>query len=405
MKTVTRLIPCPPYDVEGMESWLFDMAAKGYILTQDGIFAGFATFECADPRHIRYRLEPAPKARGIMSDYNDPSPEAQELAAAYNWEYIAARGDFFIYRTFDPGAREMNTDPRVLALALNAVRKRRRDSVFTEIFWFIIYPALYSRIGLFTFMIELSSFLAGAIFLVCLLHLIVTFLHFLSLNRLYRRLKSMQFPDHHRSWQSHAYRYFICRTALAVFTVAVVIICAVRFSDHTMDKDKIPLSDLDAPPPFATMEVIAGDTVSYREDYFGIPNDTRHWSDPLAPDAWDWREHAVVTRSDGSVFEGGLYVTYYRTPAPWIARAVAWEWNLFLHTDQWRLFSNGLYQEIPLPSLLCDYIVAGNSHSVLTDIVFCKGCVVCKASFYQTGKPENRLTVEEIAKRIVEFVE
>ena len=38
---VYRPLPCPDYDVEGMESWLTDMAAEGLVLSPDGFFASF----------------------------------------------------------------------------------------------------------------------------------------------------------------------------------------------------------------------------------------------------------------------------------------------------------------------------------------------------------------------------
>ena len=52
-----RLPPCPPYDVEGMESWLSDMAAKGWRLEPDDFFFGLASFSRTEPGPVRYRLE------------------------------------------------------------------------------------------------------------------------------------------------------------------------------------------------------------------------------------------------------------------------------------------------------------------------------------------------------------
>jgi len=54
---VWRIVPCLPYDVEGLESWLTDQAARGLHLSRDGFFAGFAIFEKGEPRHTVYRLE------------------------------------------------------------------------------------------------------------------------------------------------------------------------------------------------------------------------------------------------------------------------------------------------------------------------------------------------------------
>ena len=58
-KLVHRLIPCPQYDVSGMECWLSDMAKQGLLLQKDGFFAGVATFEKVSPQRVKYRLQPA----------------------------------------------------------------------------------------------------------------------------------------------------------------------------------------------------------------------------------------------------------------------------------------------------------------------------------------------------------
>ena len=42
-----RLIPCADYDIEGLQSYFEEMAAKGLHLKKDGIFAHFAAFERA----------------------------------------------------------------------------------------------------------------------------------------------------------------------------------------------------------------------------------------------------------------------------------------------------------------------------------------------------------------------
>lgn len=46
-RRVCRLAPCPSYDVEGMESWLSELAQEGLLLEPDGFFAGLAFFSRA----------------------------------------------------------------------------------------------------------------------------------------------------------------------------------------------------------------------------------------------------------------------------------------------------------------------------------------------------------------------
>ena len=56
-KRVYRLVPCPWYDVEGIESWLESMAREGYFLRKEAFFSGFTSFEQGEPKTVRYRLE------------------------------------------------------------------------------------------------------------------------------------------------------------------------------------------------------------------------------------------------------------------------------------------------------------------------------------------------------------
>ena len=51
-KTIYRLVPCPQYDLSGMEHWLSDMAQNGWLLQKEGITFGIAGFEqCARRRY------------------------------------------------------------------------------------------------------------------------------------------------------------------------------------------------------------------------------------------------------------------------------------------------------------------------------------------------------------------
>ena len=69
-KLAYRLIPCPQYDVSGLECWLNQMARQGYMLQKDGFFAGVATFEKTIPQTVFYQLQPAEKSTGMWADNN-----------------------------------------------------------------------------------------------------------------------------------------------------------------------------------------------------------------------------------------------------------------------------------------------------------------------------------------------
>ena len=52
-----RLCPCNPMDIEGIQTWLEDMAQDGLILEKESVFFGFWSFEKSTPQKVLYRLE------------------------------------------------------------------------------------------------------------------------------------------------------------------------------------------------------------------------------------------------------------------------------------------------------------------------------------------------------------
>lgn len=142
-KTKTRRwIPCQSYDLEAMESWLEEMARCGWRLEQVGCFGCTAAFAAAAPQMVRYRLTSAMDADTFGTEaWLGPSEESRCLYAAYGWEYVAKRGPFYIYRTRDPAAREVDTDPHTQALVLRSLHRRARESLLTLVLlFFLVYP-------------------------------------------------------------------------------------------------------------------------------------------------------------------------------------------------------------------------------------------------------------------------
>ena len=159
LKYVLRLPPCPDYDVEGTECWLTDLAREGLLLKKDGLFAGVAVFERAVPQRVQYRLEAAQKDTSLLGDGYEPDPEQVELCAQYGWEYVARRGEFYIYRSHDPAARELNTDPAVQALALKAVKSRSVSAAIYAALWILVFllAPILKRVGLLRAILELRT--------------------------------------------------------------------------------------------------------------------------------------------------------------------------------------------------------------------------------------------------------
>lgn len=217
-----RPVPCPSWEVAELEQWLSDLAEEGYFLAETGIFFGFACFERGEPRSARYRLEPAQQEPTLRNNAEEPEPEAQALNEAFGWEFVTRHREFYIYRTFDPLAPELNTDSVVQAMALKAVRRRRMIAVITTLlsllpFWFMIELR-----GL----LLLTTAIPGMLFplaMLCILWTIAKALReFLALNRLYQQLKRGEPPVPKGNWRRCARLYLVRRGVYAALYVYVI---------------------------------------------------------------------------------------------------------------------------------------------------------------------------------------
>ena len=130
-KTYYRLAPCPSYDVEGIESWLEDLAEEGLFLTNDGFFCGFGFFHKEEPKKVKYRLQAKSSHGSFVTDSYEPLKEEMELSRELGWEFVVSHGEFFIYRSIEENVRELNSDPEVQAITLKEVKKRQFSSITT----------------------------------------------------------------------------------------------------------------------------------------------------------------------------------------------------------------------------------------------------------------------------------
>lgn len=378
-----RLPPCPAYDVEGMESWLSDMAHKGLFLAKDGFFAGVATFEYGSARNVKYRLEAAQKSTSMWSeDGGEPDPEQVELSERYSWSYIAKRGDFYIYRSFDPGARELNTDPEVQALALNVVKKRKGSAAFTLLFWLILYPILWLRGGLLLTMVNMKTWLFLLTLLFVLWMLADSLVAFVSLGKLQKKLRDGNMLSSALNWRKRTLQHHATRFLQIALAIILICIFVNNWSVSVMDDDKVQLDNYVGDMPFATILDFAGEGgTDYHMTMMGMSmgfNTVREWSDWLAPRCIEYNEHAQVTLSDGRILDGGLYVDYYETVSPIIAERLTKE---CLRIDEWE---KG-FELTETPDLNVDFAAAYYNELHFPVILIQEGNVVIRAMFYQTS--------------------
>ena len=120
---VTKWSPVNPMDFPRFESWLEEMAGKGFLVhrVQQNLFSlARVKFRRDEPHpHRRYRVCPA---QGQQQSQEKPSQELLELYADAGWTYEGDIGrpwtTLYLFSTDDPEAQEPYTDPDSFRYAL-----------------------------------------------------------------------------------------------------------------------------------------------------------------------------------------------------------------------------------------------------------------------------------------------
>lgn len=396
-KLAHRLIPCPQYDVSGMECWLSDMAKQGLLLQKDGLFAGIATFERTMPQRVKYRLQPAEKSTGMWSDNNgDPDIEVIELSKEYGWEYVAKRGEFHIYRTFDLDTRELHTDPEVQVLAMNAMRKRQRDNLFSSIFFGLFYPWLIFKGKIMISIVHIGTIPMVLIMIACLWMSINSIVSAVKLIKLRKKILNGEETGSGINWKKGAWIYHANNVLRRCVYIAAIFLFLKLMSDQILYEEYIPLTEYTKDVPFATMEdFLPSGERELINMKVGNMNTVREWSDLLSPVNYEWDEVGEVNHPDGRVLSGGLEVIYHETKAPWIAKRLAREYLL-------KGRENKEFELLELEIEGLDQVIAYNSTLHYPSIILRKGSKILYARFYTHASGTVTYELEEWAGFLAE---
>jgi len=317
-----KLPPCPLYDTEGIESWLEDLSRDGLTLQEESPFLGFLSFVPSTPRPVRYRMEPALKSQGFFdSAPNCPPEDAIALHEAFGWDFVIPLGEFFLYRSYDPHARETNTDPQIQELTLKQLKKRQRSALIAEIlgiclhicFGFLGYPVM-----LLVSLGTLTSLCLAALLLIALMNPLFLIIH---LEKQCRRLNAGDDLHRHKDWRRGQLRHY---AAKALPVVLFLVFCVGMLSSLIRQEDSVPLADYEGSVPFVTMGQLIPES-SFTRTSSPWLNELTVWKDPLIPQSFDYSESGKIVTPDGQVLDGSLFVKYHETAAPFLARQLMQE--------------------------------------------------------------------------------
>ncbi|MDW7668936.1 MAG: DUF2812 domain-containing protein [Bacillota bacterium] len=125
MKLIREMIPVNIYDIAKTQSYLSDMASKGYFLKK---LSTFAYFEKGEPEETTYRLDPLMR--------NEKKPKYEQLAhyESYGWEYVCTiTKGFHVYKTNKKDYTEIHTDPITQSYAFDYLNKNLKFSYIISI--------------------------------------------------------------------------------------------------------------------------------------------------------------------------------------------------------------------------------------------------------------------------------
>ncbi len=389
-KLVHRLIPCPQYDVSGMECWLSDMAMQGYQLQKDGFFAGVATFEKTTPQTVVYQLQPAEKSTSMWADNNgDPDEEVVELSREYGWEYVAKRGEFHIYRTSNLNARDFHTDPDVQALAMNAMRKRQRDNIFSGVFWGLFYPWLLFRGRIMLSVVHVGTIPMLLVMLACLWMSIHSIVGAIKLIRLRKKILNGEETGSGDNWKKKSLGFHANNIIRRCLYIVAILLFLKLMGDQIIYEEYIPLTEYTKDMPFATMEdFLPGGERKLMNIKVGNLNTVQEWYDLLSPVNFEWDEAGEVLHPDGRILSGGLEVIYHETKAPWIAKCLAREY--LLKGREGKEFE---LLELEVEEL--DQVIAFDTKLRYPTVILRKGSNILHARFYTHASGTVTYELEE----------
>lgn len=383
------LEPCPSYDVERIESWLQDMAKEGWMLDGESAYwFGFFTFVKAEPQIVRYRLEPKTKRHSNFT--NAPDEEEEELYKEYGWEFVTQFHYFYIYRTADPNARELNTDYAVQATALKQIKRNTISSLINQSIIFIYWiPRWVNEI--YRMLVSFDWTVFPAFFVMLVTAVIVAAKDFLHIRRLRKQLKNNIPLDHNKPWRKNATAKRAGK--IAIFLLYIYVLIAVFsscFNVMSQSYDHTPVEEFPGDPPFVTCADMGEFT---KENFLDGYNAYNRYATTLAPNIIEWKEYGTVVTEDGKTYHGSLIIDYYETASPTLARGLV---DDFLY--QYKRYDD--FRIVDAPDIDVDYVVA--IHYIYPTVLIQHGNTFVCASVSLEYQEDNLL--EEWAQQMAQYL-
>ncbi|SHH73783.1 Protein of unknown function [Sporobacter termitidis DSM 10068] len=308
-----RLSPVQLYDISGLETWLADMAEKGYFFYEFGWL--FWQFTKGAPKTVRYRLEPA----GKDDDY--PDVEQRQLYMERGWHYIATiRKLYHVFMAEDAAAPELHTDPRIQSYTLNNLnRQMKAFMILFAVIFTLIAGTIVRTAARGSFVSDYILNANAFVFPFLVLWLLLGGLQIVYAARMIKLKKRLRagIPfEHHKSYKhgmaARIMELTLCCVLVAVWIANLTVDSGLSLNSGRFDDIK-PLSELSADIPVLRLSEIE-QSADFGADYGSIVS--------LVGDTY-WRGYTLLVpvqysiSQHGGIKDGGNVnmTTYYYRPA------------------------------------------------------------------------------------------
>jgi len=356
-RLVYRVCPCFSHDIEGIQTWLEDLAMEGLFLVPEGRTLSVFSFRREAPRKVRYRME-AVGPQGLWSAADGPDREMREAFAQMGWEYLVYFGSFHIYRCADPQAPELNTDPAVQALTLSTLKKDQRSSAVTSVLNTLILILLRDSSGVFLwrFAVTAGPVLPLSVIGIFLWGFLTSLWAALRLRRYQKRLQRGESLTQRKEWRVAAHLARCARLLPGVLILSAIVSFCVFGAKSS---NRLPIEQRQDPLPFVTLAEIFPEADILHESSFGDYN-TYVVYDTAFSANYEWDEYGYVTMPDGTYFCIAM-LEYHDTAAPWLAKHTARDYYRY---EQRRYNGKRFEEEIP-PDTAFDTLYVFRSYGIL----------------------------------------
>lgn len=392
-KYAYRLAPCSAYDIAATQSWIEDMAQRGYHLSRDCFFLGTFTFEKGEPKTIRCRLEATGTQGGMYSKHREPSTDELTLYHELGWTWMGRRGQFHIYITEDPAAPELHTDPRVQAITIKALNRFLRNSLGNTLFFLLFYSLINFGTSLATLTVMFGS---HTMLILALLFLSGPVYQIFNMVRFYRMRKQLEMGiplPQHKEYRSKRWFYYLKEPITILTCIALFYFLTTAFFDRTTE-----LENYTQPLPFPTLSDLFPESDIHDDGL--IENEVSVWSDFLAPENYIYSETGNIY-SDGVSSYGYLRIYYHECRYDWLALQLAREYTTNISGTN---LLDRLMEEGPEITTLdipgADYAVTYTDHYPC--LILCKDRIVMRVRF--GAQVPIYYSPEEMAQTLLDFL-